>query len=97
MGSLLLNKEEFESLKTQFATSKRDGIRYAPIMAFTEQGVAMLSSVLNSEKAIKVNIEIMRAFVMLKKIPVGFNIKPPIITRNSCQLPRKQKEDSMTS
>ena len=56
-----LNKEEFESLRTQFATSKRGGIRYAP-MAFTEQGVAMLSSVLNSDKAIKVNIEIMRAF-----------------------------------
>ena len=56
-----LNKEEFESLRTQFVTSKRGGIRYAP-MAFTEQGVAMLSSVLNSDKAIKVNIEIMRAF-----------------------------------
>jgi hypothetical protein len=56
-----LNKEEFESLRTQFATSKRGGLRYAP-MAFTEQGVAMLSSVINSEKAIKVNIEIMRAF-----------------------------------
>jgi len=56
-----LNKEEFESLRTQFSTSKRGGIRYAP-MAFTEQGVAMLSSVLNSDKAIKVNIEIMRAF-----------------------------------
>jgi hypothetical protein len=56
-----LNKEEFESLRTQFATSKRGGLRYAP-MAFTEQGVAMLSSVLNSDKAIKVNIEIMRAF-----------------------------------
>ena len=56
-----LNKEEFESLRTQFMTSKRGGIRYAP-MAFTEQGVAMLSSVLNSEKAININIEIMRAF-----------------------------------
>ena len=56
-----LNENEFESLRTQFATSKRGGTRYAP-MAFTEQGVAMLSSVLNSEKAIQVNIEIMRAF-----------------------------------
>ena len=56
-----LNREEFESLRTQNMTSKRGGRRYAP-MAFTEQGVAMLSSVLNSDKAIKVNIEIMRAF-----------------------------------
>jgi hypothetical protein len=56
-----LNKEEFLTIRTQFATSKRGGSRYAP-MVFTEQGVAMLSSVLNSDKAIKVNIEIMRAF-----------------------------------
>jgi hypothetical protein len=62
-----LSKEEFESLRTQFATSKRGGIRYAP-MAFTEQGVAMLSSVLNSEKAIKVNIEIMRAFAKYRAL-----------------------------
>jgi len=54
-------------LRTQFATSKRGGIRYAP-MAFTEQGVAMLSSVLNSEKAIKINIEIMRAFARYRAL-----------------------------
>jgi len=46
---------------------KGGGIRYAP-MAFTEQGVAMLSSVLNSEKAIKVNIEIMRAFAKYRAL-----------------------------
>jgi len=62
-----LNKEEFENLRTQFMTSKRGGIRYAP-MAFTEQGVAMLSSVLNSDKAIKVNIEIMRAFARYRAL-----------------------------
>ena len=56
-----LNKDEFQSLRSQFASSKRGGTRYYP-MVFTEQGVAMLSSVLNSEKAIQVNIEIMRAF-----------------------------------
>jgi hypothetical protein len=56
-----LNKDEFESLRSQIASSKRGGTRYLP-MVFTEQGVAMLSSVLNSEKAIQVNIEIMRAF-----------------------------------
>ena len=50
-------------------TSKRDrmGLRYRP-MAFTEQGVAMLSSVLRSERAIEVNIAIMRAFVQLRKM-----------------------------
>lgn len=50
-------------------TSKADrqGLRYAP-MAFTEQGVAMLSSVLNSDRAVRVNIEIMRAFVRLRQM-----------------------------
>jgi hypothetical protein len=43
------------------------GLRHAP-MAFTEQGIAMLSSVLNSERAIRVNIEIMRAFVRLRRM-----------------------------
>jgi hypothetical protein len=62
-----LNKEEFESLRSQFVTSKRGGLRYAP-MAFTEQGVAMLSSVLNSDRAIKVNIEIMRAFAKYRAL-----------------------------
>ena len=46
-----LSKEEFESLRSQIVTSKRGGMRYMPF-AFTEQGVAMLSSVLNSDKAI---------------------------------------------
>jgi hypothetical protein len=56
-------------LRSQFATSKsgRGGRRYLPY-AFTEQGVAMLSSVLNSEQAIEVNIAIMRAFVRLRQI-----------------------------
>src|SRR3972149_5427901 len=53
-----LTSEEAESLRSQFATSKRGGRRYLPY-AFTEQGVAMLSSVLNSERAIEVNIQIM--------------------------------------
>src|SRR6266446_8000343 len=62
-----LTKEEADSLRSQFATSKtgRGGRRYLPY-AFTEQGVAMLSSVLNSERAIEVNITIMRAFVKLR-------------------------------
>lgn len=60
-----LTKEEFDDLRYQFGTSNRGGARYRP-MAFTEQGVAMLSSVLNSNRAIKVNILIMRAFVRLR-------------------------------
>jgi len=63
-----LNEEEFESLRFQFGTSSQwGGRRYAPY-AFTEQGVAMLSSVLGSKRAIQVNIEIMRAFVRLRRI-----------------------------
>jgi hypothetical protein len=61
-----LNKNEFESLRTQFASSNRGGTRYLPF-AFTEQGVAMLASVLNSAKAIDVNIQIVRAFVFLRQ------------------------------
>ena len=64
-----LTKEEAESLRLQFATSSsgHGGRRYLP-HAFTEQGVAMLSSVLNSEQAIEVNIAIMRAFVRLRQM-----------------------------
>ena len=64
-----LSKKEFDDWRSQFVISNRDkiGLRYRP-MAFTEQGVAMLSSVLNSDRAIQVNIEIMRAFVRLRQM-----------------------------
>ena len=62
-----LTMQEFEILRSQIATSSWGGERYLPYV-FTEQGVAMLSSVLNSERAIQVNIAIMRAFVKLKAI-----------------------------
>ena len=62
-----LTKEELEVLRLQFATSSWGGRRYLPY-AFTEQGVAMLSSVLNSERAILVNVEIIRAFVRLREM-----------------------------
>ena len=63
-----LTKEEFESLRSQIATSnKRGGTRYMPY-AFTEPGVAMLSSVLNSEVAIEININIMRAFIAVRRM-----------------------------
>ncbi|MBL7180106.1 MAG: ORF6N domain-containing protein [Pseudomonadota bacterium] len=61
-----LRKKELENLRSHFGTSSWGGTRYTP-MAFTEQGVAMLSSVLNSDRAIEVNIAIMRAFVQLRK------------------------------
>ena len=62
-----LNAKEYNSLRTQFATSNRGGSRYMPF-AFTEQGVAMLSGVINSPKAIDMNIAIMRAFVETRKL-----------------------------
>ncbi|MGD9854435.1 MAG: ORF6N domain-containing protein [Planctomycetaceae bacterium] len=63
-----LTTEEFDVLRSQSATSKSwGGRRYAPY-AFTEQGVAMLSSVLRSRRAVQVNIEIMRAFVRLRRL-----------------------------
>ena len=62
-----LNPEEFANLKSQIGISSWGGVRTAPY-AFTEQGVAMLSSVLHSTRAIQVNIEIMRAFVRLRQM-----------------------------
>ncbi len=68
-----LNNNEHESLRSQFVMSKksgRGGRRTLPYV-FTEQGVAMLSSVLRSDRAIKVNIEIMRAFIKMRDVLAG--------------------------
>ena len=63
-----ISKEEYESLRCQIGTLKRgEHSKYLPY-AFTEQGVAMLSSVLHSKRAIQVNIAIMRAFVKLREM-----------------------------
>lgn len=62
-----LTIEELETLRSQIVTSKRGGTRYMPFV-FTEQGVAMLSSVLNSPVAIQVNIQIIRIFTKMRKI-----------------------------
>lgn len=62
-----LTKEEVESLRFQIGTSKRGGRRYFPYV-FTQEGVAMLSGVLNSPRAVQVNIQIMRAFVRLRRM-----------------------------
>lgn len=62
-----LSKLEFENLKSQFATSSWGGTRKLPY-AFTEHGVLMLSSVLNSDKAIQTNIQIMRIFTKVRQM-----------------------------
>jgi hypothetical protein len=68
-----LRKAEVEALRSQIATSNdgRGGRRYAPYV-FTEQGVAMLSGVLRSDRAIAMNIEIMRAFVGLRRVASSY-------------------------
>lgn len=63
-----LNKTEFANLKSQIVTSSWGGLRRAAPYAFTEQGVAMLSSVLKSRRAIQVNVTIMRTFVQLREL-----------------------------
>lgn len=79
----LITDKELRSLRSQFVTSNlrsqfvtsrrqgRGGRRYLPYV-FTEQGVAMLSGTLNSERAIEVNIQIMRAFVSLKRMAITY-------------------------
>ncbi len=69
-----LDRSEAAALRSQIATSNvgRGGRRYAPYV-FTEQGVAMLSGVLRSKRAVAVNIEIMRAFVELRRAAAGYS------------------------
>jgi hypothetical protein len=63
-----LTQDEHRILKSQFVTSSWGGARRALPYAFTEQGVAMLSSVLRSKRAVQVNVEVMRTFVRLRRI-----------------------------
>ena len=67
-----LNLEEFKLLMFHFGTSKsgRGGTRKLPFV-FTEQGVAMLSSVLNSKRAVQVNIQIVRTFIKISELLIG--------------------------
>jgi len=67
-----LTEIEFSNLRTKFSSSSYGGLRYMPF-AFTEQGIAMLSSVLNSEKAIEVNISIIRAFVTFRQFSLSYS------------------------
>lgn len=66
-----LNEEEADILKSQFVTSSWGGTRKLPF-AFTEHGVTMLASVLRSDKAIEVNIQIVRAFIILRQYALGY-------------------------
>ncbi|MGQ0828637.1 MAG: ORF6N domain-containing protein [Bacteroidota bacterium] len=68
-----LTKSEFENLRYQFDTSNWGGTRYLPY-AFTEHGITMLSSVLRSDTAINVNINIVRAFILLKQYSNNFKL-----------------------
>jgi len=79
-----LSSEEFDRLRSQFVTSSWGGRRYPPY-AFTEQGVAMLSSVLHSDRAIHVNVEIMRTFVRLRQM-LASNVE---LARKLASLERK--------
>ena len=65
------DKQEWGILRTHFATSRWGGARYQSF-AFTEQGVAMLVSILNSPKAIQINIQIVRAFILLRRYALGY-------------------------
>jgi len=62
-----LTKDEFKILKSQIVTSRWGGVRKLPL-AFTEQGIAMLSGILHSDRAIHVNIQIMRVFVKFRQL-----------------------------
>jgi hypothetical protein len=81
-----LSKEEFDNLRSQIVTSSYGGIRYMPF-AFTEQGVAMLSSVLKSDRAIEINISIMRTFVTIRQFALNYTELQNKINEIEGQLP----------
>ena len=81
-----LTEIEFNSLRSQIVTSNKGGSRYMPF-AFTEQGVAMLSSVINSEKAIEINISLIRAFVTMRQFTLTYNELKDRITAIENQFP----------
>lgn len=71
-----LDFNEFSNLKSQIVTSSWGGLRRARPYAFTEQGVAMLSSVLRSTRAVQVNVQIMRSFVRLRRMLLPTRTSP---------------------
>lgn len=68
-----LTRDEYNSLRSQIATLENGRGKFSKFLpfAFTEQGVAMLSSVLNSQKAVQINIQIIRAFVLLRQLTLS--------------------------
>ena len=90
-----LTKEEFEYLRCNFSTSKRGGIRYMPY-AFTELGVSMISSILNSDVAIEVNIAIMRAFVVMRQLVVNKPIDEISVLKNEIKQLKEYIEEVFT-
>jgi hypothetical protein len=90
-----LTRDEYNSLRSQFVILEMKGrgkySKYVPF-AFTEQGVAMLSSVLNSEKAIEVNIVIMRTFVLVRQ----YALSHKDLTEKLKKLERKYKDEKAT-
>ncbi len=87
-----LTKKEWEYLRFQNGTSKgKGGTRYLPY-AFTEQGVSMLSAILNSQKAIDVSISIVRVFVMLRKYTLNFTELKLQIKKMEKDMNRKFKD-----
>lgn len=87
-----LSEREFKSLRFQNGTSKsRGGSRYLPY-AFTEQGVSMLSAILNSQKAVNVSITIIRAFVILRQYALNFTDLKHHIRKLEKEMNRKFKD-----
>jgi hypothetical protein len=88
----VLTKEEFENWRSQFVTSNSDkmGLRYAP-MAFTEHGVLMLSSILNSKRAINVNIQIVRIFTKVRQMLADTTTLRPEVDEIKLKLQNQDK------
>lgn len=89
-----LDAEEFEKWRSQFVISKSDkmGLRYRPF-AFTELGVAMLSSVLRTPTAIQINMSIMRAFVALRQMLTDAKTNPVVLLERKVEALSKYVED----
>lgn len=92
-----LDAEEFEKWRSQFVISKSDkmGLRYRPF-AFTELGVAMLSSVLRSPTAIQINMSIMRAFVALRQMLTDAKTNPIVLLERRVEALSQYVEDILT-
>ncbi len=90
-----LTKDEYESLRCNFSTSKRGGTRYMPF-AFTEHGVAQLSSVLNSDIAIEINIQIIRAFIAVRQLVLNPPVDRVSVLENQIKELREYIEEVFT-